>query len=805
MQLPKEKHFTRKIICSKRPPRALVVLVWCCTTGLIFRLVSEAHGLRKFSSSDMYRMREKVRQMFQHAYDGYLQYAAPYDELRPLSCDGIDTWGSYSLTLIDALDTLAVMGNYTEFGRVVQMLQGRSFDADINVSVFETNIRIIGGLLSAHLLSNHADLKSMGLVEPGWPCQGPLLDIAEEVAQRLLPAFDTATGMPYGTVNLRHGVPYGETTVTCTAGIGTFILEFGTLSRLTGNPVYEDVAMNALSALYKHRSPIGLYGNHIDVQTGRWIAQDAGIGAGVDSYFEYLVKGSILLENPALMATFFESKASIDRYLKREDWYVWVSMSKGQLTLPVFQSLEAYWPGLLTLYGNTKEALKVLHNYQTVWRQYGFLPEFYNIPTGEAGANRENYPLRPELIESVMYLYRATSDPFLLQVGENILESIEHSAKTPCGYATIRNVLTHQQEDRMESFFLAETTKYLYLLFDPNNVLHNDGSIGNVVKTILNDGVTKEHKCVVGAGGYIFNTEAHPMDPTALRCCEARHINIFANALVENQMNKKERRGKLLFAKGQQYLPNTKNRQDKKNEWMITEPKEPPKMTDVKVELKGGEKMATTKLPINTINREIEETESVSRGIKTKNMYSSESISKTNHMKSIKEQFSQSFKDEINHATAFSLLPVDKATTNAASSNKAKSSSTKKVSEILLMKKSEEEFTPVTVQSYSTTRYSASTKDKNGNEEDTPMATMLKLVQSMFHTTANLAQKRSVFDLENFYQQVVNNRLLNDESGNFNISGMSSPSYNKEKILNGLLTCRSQPFLQRLTLIGEFY
>lgn len=92
--------------------------------------------------------------MFQHAYDGYLKYASKYDELRPLSCDGVDTWGSYSLTLIDALDTLAVMGNYTEFQRVVELLTNKSnFDSDINVSVFETNIRIVGGLLSAHLLS----------------------------------------------------------------------------------------------------------------------------------------------------------------------------------------------------------------------------------------------------------------------------------------------------------------------------------------------------------------------------------------------------------------------------------------------------------------------------------------------------------------------------------------------------------------------------------------------------------------------------------------------------------------------------
>mgnify|MGYP002716574759 CR=1 FL=1 len=93
--------------------------------------------------------------MFNHAYDGYLKYAFPFDELRPLSCDGVDTWGSYSLTLIDALDTLAVMGNFTEFRRVVNILiKNADFvKNNINVSVFETNIRIIGGLLSAHLLS----------------------------------------------------------------------------------------------------------------------------------------------------------------------------------------------------------------------------------------------------------------------------------------------------------------------------------------------------------------------------------------------------------------------------------------------------------------------------------------------------------------------------------------------------------------------------------------------------------------------------------------------------------------------------
>lgn len=166
------------------------------------------------------------------------------------------------------------MGNYSEFRRVVSLLnEKQNFDADINVSVFETNIRIVGGLLGAHLLSHKAGVVDL---EPGWPCNGPLLRLAEDVAKRLLPAFETKTGMPYGTVNLRFGVPPKETTITSTAGIGTFIIEFGTLSRLTGDPIYEEAALNALYALFEHRSAIGLVGNHVDIQTGRWTAQDSG-------------------------------------------------------------------------------------------------------------------------------------------------------------------------------------------------------------------------------------------------------------------------------------------------------------------------------------------------------------------------------------------------------------------------------------------------------------------------------------------------------------------------------------------------
>ncbi|XP_032275583.1 ER degradation-enhancing alpha-mannosidase-like protein 2 isoform X3 [Phoca vitulina] len=464
--------------------------------GLLCALLPLHHGAPgpDGTAPDPAHYRERVKAMFYHAYDSYLENAFPYDELRPLTCDGHDTWGSFSLTLIDALDTLLILGNVSEFQRVVEVLQDNvDFDIDVNASVFETNIRdpnfmevsfirlstlVVGGLLSAHLLSKKAGVE----VEAGWPCSGPLLRMAEEAARKLLP------------------------------GIGTFIVEFATLSSLTGDPVFEDVARVALMRLWESRSDIGLVGNHIDVLTGKWVAQDSGIGAGVDSYFEYLVKGAILLQDKKLMAMFLEYNKAIRNYTRFDDWYLWVQMYKGTVSMPVFQSLEAYWPGLQSLIGDIDNAMRTFLNYYTVWKQFGGLPEFYNIPQGYTVEKREGYPLRPELIESAMYLYRATGDPTLLELGRDAVESIEKISKVECGFATIKDLRDHKLDNRMESFFLAETVKYLYLLFDPANFIHNNGSTFDAV-------ITPYGECILGAGGYIFNTEAHPIDPAALHCC----------------------------------------------------------------------------------------------------------------------------------------------------------------------------------------------------------------------------------------------------------------------------------------------
>jgi len=159
------------------------------------------------SITERLHLRDQAREMFMHGYKSYIKHAFPRDELKPLSCDGEDTFGGLQLTLVDSLDTLAIMGDHDEFMRATRFVGKKlQLDKDQIVSVFETNIRVLGGLLSAHLLANYSDY------------DGSLLRLARDLGDRLLPAFDTPTGIPYGSVNLRYGVPKNETPITCTAG-----------------------------------------------------------------------------------------------------------------------------------------------------------------------------------------------------------------------------------------------------------------------------------------------------------------------------------------------------------------------------------------------------------------------------------------------------------------------------------------------------------------------------------------------------------------------------------------------------------
>src|SRR4030095_8025715 len=161
-----------------------------------------------------------------HAWNGYKQYAWGHDSLRPLSKAPHDWYGqSLWMTPVDALDTLILMKLEAEADRTRNAIAANlSFDKDVYVQNFEVTIRLLGGLLSAYQMTNDRRL----------------LRLADDLGNRLLPAFNSRTGIPYRFVNLRTGkVREGETNP---AEAGTLLIEFGTLSKLTGKPIYYDKA-----------------------------------------------------------------------------------------------------------------------------------------------------------------------------------------------------------------------------------------------------------------------------------------------------------------------------------------------------------------------------------------------------------------------------------------------------------------------------------------------------------------------------------------------------------------------------------
>ncbi|XP_033373347.1 ER degradation-enhancing alpha-mannosidase-like protein 1 isoform X2 [Parus major] len=457
------------------------------------------------------RLRDAARGMFVFGYDSYMEHAFPRDELDPLHCRGRgpdrrdpsnlninDVLGNYSLTLIDALDTLAVMGNSSEFQKAVKLvIDTVSFDKDSTVQVFEATIRVLGSLLSAHIIITDTKQPFGDMTIKDY--DNELLHLAHDLAVRLLPAFEnTKTGIPYPRVNLKKGVPPDSHNETCTAGAGSLLVEFGILSRLLGDSTFEWVARRAVKALWSLRSNnTGLLGNVVNIQTGHWVGKQSGLGAGSDSFYEYLLKSYILFGEKEDLEMFNAAYQNIQNHLRRgrgismllsfpgsreacnegegdPPLYVNVNMYTGQLMNTWIDSLQAFFPGLQVLIGDVEDAICLHAFYYAIWKRYGALPERYNWQL--QAPDVPFYPLRPELVESTYLLYQATKNPFYLHVGMDILQSLEKYTKAKCGYATLHHVVEKTKEDRMESFFLSETCKYLYLLFDEENPVHKSGN-----------------------------------------------------------------------------------------------------------------------------------------------------------------------------------------------------------------------------------------------------------------------------------------------------------------------------------------
>uniref|UniRef100_A0A3B4BMC6 alpha-1,2-Mannosidase n=1 Tax=Periophthalmus magnuspinnatus TaxID=409849 RepID=A0A3B4BMC6_9GOBI len=442
--------------------------------------------------------REQIIEMFDHAYGSYMKYAYPADELMPLSCKGrvrgqepnrgdIDeSLGKFSLTLIDTLDTLVVLNKLDEFEEAVRkVVRDIRLDNDVVVSVFETNIRVLGGLLGAHVM---ADLFRQQGERMQW-YRDELLHMAKDLGHRLLPAFNTTSGLPYPKINLRYGVlnplsRIGTETDTCTACAGTMILEFAALSRLSGDSVFEKHARKALDVLWNRRQKESdLVGTVINIHNGEWIRRDSGVGAGIDSYYEYLMKAYILLGDHVFLERFNIHYNAIMKYISQPPLLLNVHMHNPTVSVRSWMdSLLAFFPGLQVLRGDLKPAIETHEMLYQVTKQHKFLPEAF---TTEFRVHWGQHLLRPEFAESTYYLYKATGDHYYLRVGQSIVEKLNVYARVPCGFAAVQDVRTGTHEDRMDSFFLAEMFKYLYLLFSEKSQLP------------------------INIDDYVFTTEAH--------------------------------------------------------------------------------------------------------------------------------------------------------------------------------------------------------------------------------------------------------------------------------------------------------
>ena len=420
-------------------------------------------------------MAETVKSEFLHAWNGYKKYAWGMDGLKPLSKTG-SNWYEHSLlmTPIDAYDTMLLMDLDEEAKECKKLIiETLDLDVDMEVQFFEIVIRLLGGLISAHQMDGDPQF----------------LELAKDLGDRLLPAFDSPTGLPYRMVNLKTGEVRDH--LSNPAEIGTVQLEFAVLSKLTGDDKYRIKADRAMEVLFNKRSPeTNLVGTLIDVEKGTWENTDSHISGMIDSYYEYLLKMAILFDDESYREKYDLSIAAVNKYLldKTTDgwWYSHVDMNTGEKIRTQFGALDAFMPAMLALSGDLETAKQVQESCFKMWKDHKIEPEQYDYSKNEILSGV--YFLRPENIESAAYLFHYTGDRKYYDMGETMFNSIVKYCKTDVGYAEIKDIRTMEKRDDMQSFFLAETMKYAYLLFSDQKQLDFKNTI--------------------------FNTEAHPMQKT---------------------------------------------------------------------------------------------------------------------------------------------------------------------------------------------------------------------------------------------------------------------------------------------------
>ncbi|KAI7907019.1 glycoside hydrolase [Cokeromyces recurvatus] len=505
---------------------------YCATLIACFAIITEAADSYEQIVSQCQSLNERsnsIRDSFIFAYNGYKKYAYGHDEILPISNKSYDSRNGWGATIIDSLDTLLIMNLEEDYQRALEFVSKVDFSKSSVVSKgFETNIRYLGGLLAAN------DLRPNPI----------LVQKAIEVADKtLLPLFTDTTSMnvklkvPYGYMDLIRNQPQIVDSILL-AEFGSYSMEFTRLSQVTGDPKYEKLTNDLTDVIIKNPTSMpGLYPAFWTVNPFAPINSSLiTVAGGTDSFYEYLIKNYLLQnkENGDLLNTWQKSVESIEKYLLSptvEDPQIqFVASVRNSTIYAMSNELICFWPGNILL-GISQISDQVKRNqYRNfadiffkscieIWQKTntGIAPEswtwhprentiertlnnllggnfkFYTKQEKQKRAVGRTfeitsafYDLRPETIESIFYYYRLTGDKQYQDLAWELYLAIDKYAKTGSGYARVDHVdiVPAKLQDFQESFFFAETLKYLYLIFADKNCIS------------LND--------------YIFNTEAHP-------------------------------------------------------------------------------------------------------------------------------------------------------------------------------------------------------------------------------------------------------------------------------------------------------
>ncbi|KAH3660005.1 hypothetical protein OGAPHI_007210 [Ogataea philodendri] len=474
------------------------------------------------NSTDIWTARRnRVKDVFLESWSDYTRHGWGKDVYRPVSQQGRNM-GRFPLgwIIVDSLDTLMLMNCEEELREARSWVANElNYDFDYNVNTFETTIRMLGGLLSAHYLSE----------------DDVYLEQATKLGNKLIGAFDSGKGIPYASVNLKSGkgIPsHVDRGASSTAEATTVQLEFKYLAQLTGEELYWQKAERVMQSLNEANPQDGLVPIYIQPDTATFQGKIIRLGSRGDSYYEYLLKQYIQSREQVYLEMYLEAVAGIRKHLVRystpnhlmflgeldrgigsplsNKMDHLVCFAGGMFALGATEGLDYETASKLSTWTEEKEqqmtmAKELTH---TCYRMYhdvpgtGLSPEIVVFKTDVNGKddffikNADKHNLqRPETVESLYYLYKITGDIKYREWGWEIFENWVKYTKVTTGgkdsfprYTSLKDVTMDPPRmiDNMESFWLSETLKYLYLLFDdetdPKWDLENS----------------------------VFNTEAHP-------------------------------------------------------------------------------------------------------------------------------------------------------------------------------------------------------------------------------------------------------------------------------------------------------